>query len=113
MADLGPTQQRYFESVLASLNNLFGRSFLLASAGQPPYPFDPRDPDFALHHDAPDNFGVPQPPTLVFLLAGMFFVLGASLRRRRQSRPRDRKSTRLNSSHLGISYAVFCLKNTT
>src|SRR5258705_8231667 len=24
---------------------------------------------------------------------------------------RDRKSTRLNSSHLGISYAVFCLKN--
>src|SRR5437899_9027262 len=29
----------------------------------------------------------------------------------RRSRCReDRKSTRLNSSHLGISYAVFCLK---
>src|SRR5438045_7567420 len=26
------------------------------------------------------------------------------------SRGPDRKSTRLNSSHLGISYAVFCLK---
>src|SRR5256885_10818052 len=26
------------------------------------------------------------------------------------SRPKDRKSTRLNSSHLVISYAVFCLK---
>src|SRR5947199_10861184 len=26
------------------------------------------------------------------------------------SSDRDRKSTRLNSSHLGISYAVFCLK---
>src|SRR5258705_3276701 len=25
--------------------------------------------------------------------------------------PRDRKSTRLNSSHLGISYAVFCLRS--
>src|SRR5438045_4633931 len=25
----------------------------------------------------------------------------------------DRKSTRLNSSHLGISYAVFCLKKKT
>src|SRR5258707_7103844 len=25
-------------------------------------------------------------------------------------RPRDRKSTRLNSSHANISYAVFCLK---
>src|SRR5262245_65252559 len=28
----------------------------------------------------------------------------------RQRIDRDRKSTRLNSSHLGISYAVFCLK---
>src|SRR6476659_10348200 len=26
---------------------------------------------------------------------------------------RDRKSTRLNSSHLGLSYAVFCLKKKT
>src|SRR5438045_4876149 len=26
------------------------------------------------------------------------------------AREADRKSTRLNSSHLGISYAVFCLK---
>src|SRR5256885_7850077 len=34
----------------------------------------------------------------------------------RVERKRDRKSTRLNSSHLVISYAVFCLKkkkNTT
>src|SRR5262245_62567245 len=29
---------------------------------------------------------------------------------RRQAQDVDRKSTRLNSSHLGISYAVFCLK---
>src|SRR2546426_7860288 len=28
----------------------------------------------------------------------------------RGANPRDRKSTRLNSSHLVISYAVFCLK---
>src|SRR5205814_8003942 len=27
-----------------------------------------------------------------------------------RAKRRDRKSTRLNSSHLGISYAVFCLK---
>src|SRR6266496_5013130 len=32
-------------------------------------------------------------------------------RGRRSARPhRDRKSTRLNSSHVEISYAVFCLK---
>src|SRR5690606_42015799 len=28
----------------------------------------------------------------------------------RRAHPRDRKSTRLNSSHVKISYAVFCLK---
>src|SRR5207248_11176030 len=33
-------------------------------------------------------------------------------RRGRHRRPRDRKSTRLNSSHRTISYAVFCLKKT-
>src|SRR5436190_7420311 len=31
-------------------------------------------------------------------------------RGRRNARRRDRKSTRLNSSHTVISYAVFCLK---
>src|SRR5438874_6811559 len=30
--------------------------------------------------------------------------------KRRIRTPRDRKSTRLNSSHVEISYAVFCLK---
>src|SRR5438874_6154320 len=31
-------------------------------------------------------------------------------RRNRRGASRDRKSTRLNSSHVEISYAVFCLK---
>src|SRR5579864_5602476 len=30
-----------------------------------------------------------------------------------RARTRDRKSTRLNSSHMSISYAVFCLKKKT
>src|SRR5207249_7953002 len=34
----------------------------------------------------------------------------ASRRSSRASSVRDRKSTRLNSSHVSISYAVFCLK---
>src|SRR5256885_8377675 len=50
--------------------------------------------------------------------AGLGFSLTASrcctsttCRRTRQTRiSQDRKSTRLNSSHLVISYAVFCLK---
>src|SRR2546430_12692793 len=32
------------------------------------------------------------------------------LQQRERRRPGDRKSTRLNSSHSQISYAVFCLK---
>src|SRR5688572_31831065 len=36
--------------------------------------------------------------------------LGAVARHGDRARPRDRKSTRLNSSHSQISYAVFCLK---
>src|SRR5205814_6851878 len=35
---------------------------------------------------------------------------GARTARWWSERKQDRKSTRLNSSHLGISYAVFCLK---
>src|SRR5256885_12552696 len=45
-------------------------------------------PDLRRHLDAPGN--VPRP--------------------RARARLQDRKNTRLNSSHLVISYAVFCLK---
>src|SRR3712207_7330449 len=40
-------------------------------------------------------------------------VLEAIKHARRGSFIRDRKSTRLNSSHATISYAVFCLKKKT
>src|SRR5471030_3375528 len=36
--------------------------------------------------------------------------MGCRCRRSSSTFNSDRKSTRLNSSHLGISYAVFCLK---
>src|SRR5262245_64238004 len=40
-----------------------------------------------------------------------FFNLGVQIARALgATHAADRKSTRLNSSHLGISYAVFCLK---
>src|SRR2546422_8373550 len=44
---------------------------------------------------------------------GWLFIVAANMARddaRRAARERDRKSTRLNSSHGYISYAVFCLK---
>src|SRR2546430_9182323 len=56
------------------------------------------------------------PYTTLFRSAGWEVHGAAVLGRRREAdqtpgrRPEDRKSTRLNSSHSQISYAVFCLK---
>src|SRR5205814_7032264 len=64
----------------------------------------------------------PTPPTLLpgsglgaLRLARLWIrfrlrFLWNGMRARGRGRFPDRKSTRLNSSHLGISYAVFCLK---
>src|SRR2546427_7071476 len=43
---------------------------------------------------------------VIVLLTAAFALAAADLR----AQGRDRKSTRLNSSHSQISYAVFCLK---
>src|SRR5437899_7082000 len=43
------------------------------------------------------------------IVGGDVVRLGLALRLARNRVGADRKSTRLNSSHLGISYAVFCL----
>src|SRR3712207_7705759 len=55
-----------------------------------------------------DAWMVGQPP--VIDRAGGLLLLIARRQRRRLGGQRDRKSTRLNSSHANISYAVFCLK---
>src|SRR5437870_11547821 len=46
---------------------------------------------------------------------GVLHYLGDAVLTRAQGNAalRDRKSTRLNSSHVAISYAVFCLKKKT
>src|SRR5256885_11951013 len=51
----------------------------------------------------------PAPSSRYLAQSGPLLRLRAPPRRVRRCR-RDRKSTRLNSSHLVISYAVFCLK---
>src|SRR3712207_8252915 len=48
---------------------------------------------------------------LVTRLDALLFLGQLALQRSRDAL--DRKSTRLNSSHANISYAVFCLKKTT
>src|SRR3712207_8321397 len=56
--------------------------------------------------DAPTVVTRPAPPDR----AARRRRTNATLEALRRWRPGDRKSTRLNSSHANISYAVFCLK---
>src|SRR2546426_8130272 len=51
----------------------------------------------------------PQDPDL-FIVSTPWSVRCTECPRSSSTKYRDRKSTRLNSSHLVISYAVFCLK---
>src|SRR3989454_3109027 len=61
----------------------------------------------SLHDALPISSRRPRSPSPSGLLA---FTLTRSTSSPSVSASRDRKSTRLNSSHLVISYAVFCLK---
>src|SRR5690625_7099618 len=54
-----------------------------------------------------DVLQVPLPRRRFRVVANPPYTIAAELLRR------DRKSTRLNSSHVAISYAVFCLKKKT
>src|SRR5262245_63201040 len=69
------------------------------------------DPDLQGHW--PGNMGVPMQRPVDF--GDRIQLTDVEFARREaqaaaQAKAEDRKSTRLNSSHLGISYAVFCLK---
>src|SRR2546426_8351211 len=54
-----------------------------------------------------------EPPQLHQAHVGPLGHTARHVQRREHGAERDRKSTRLNSSHLVISYAVFCLKKKT
>src|SRR5690554_7379955 len=47
---------------------------------------------------------------IIFSLIGIFFGIKITRKQLEIRKGIDRKSTRLNSSHVRISYAVFCLK---
>src|SRR5215212_8543673 len=70
---------------------------IVASAGRP----------LELAHSSDASTSAPAPS---FTPGALPAVCAPSLWNAPRSFDRDRKSTRLNSSHLGISYAVFCLK---
>src|SRR5207249_10573747 len=101
-----------------------------------PMPFPPRPPLFPyttlFRSLVPSPAGAPQPTTLdgqpldgstaalvfktvadPFGKLSLFRVFGGTVKADSHLYNVDRKSTRLNSSHVSISYAVFCLKKKT
>src|ERR1035441_1031846 len=84
-----------------------GGAVTAAGKGQPVEPGGPPGIEVPLEADLV--------PARVVMAAGRYFAHGAPsavacLDGYPSALRTDRKSTRLNSSHLGISYAVFCLK---
>src|SRR5438045_6906066 len=73
-------------------STLFPYTTLFRSLAEPSKPIDPPITESSSERMSPNRFSV------------------RITSKRRGLVTRDRKSTRLNSSHLGISYAVFCLK---
>src|SRR6266498_845846 len=76
-----------------------------------PYPSDLTDEQWALLEELIPPArpgGCPRKHDMREVLNALFYLTreGCSWR----ALPQDRKSTRLNSSHVRISYAVFCLK---
>src|SRR5205807_10385688 len=95
---------------------LFIFFFFYSSASPQDLPSFPtrRSSDLGFFGAGLEAFGFALPPLRTFapgLPPGLAAVLqrGLSVEPARRF-PTDRKSTRLNSSHLVISYAVFCLK---
>src|SRR5947199_7643818 len=61
-------------------------------------------------HSFPTRRSSDLPAIQTLITVGAIVFLSGRYVERMNGHEEDRKSTRLNSSHLGISYAVFCLK---
>src|SRR3712207_2414892 len=95
---VSPAEDRYLMTVIATASNpRFSVSRVDVDRGGPTYTIDTLGD---LRREHPD--------------AELFFITGADALAQimswRDTDRLDRKSTRLNSSHANISYAVFCLK---
>src|SRR5260221_10605515 len=56
------------------------------------------------------SYQTPSPESWLCFDFVSFCSVGVAVQKLTKSKHKDRKSTRLNSSHTVISYAVFCLK---
>src|SRR5438045_5457098 len=87
-------------SIVAAFSRVLARGHSMWDWDEALFCLGMRDYNVVQHHPHPPGYPL-------FIAAGRFvklFVHSDLLALQ------DRKSTRLNSSHLGISYAVFCLK---
>src|SRR3712207_7566231 len=92
-------------------STLFPYTTLFRSVGLDPALLAGEVADLGL--DAHDVVAQRREPAVEALDLGELRQCAATVRQPVQRRVEDRKSTRLNSSHANISYAVFCLKKKT
>src|SRR5690606_418183 len=71
---------------------------------------DDRALDLRAHHLQVELLPLQEPVRPLTRLVDLFLAVDVFERLQALGRALDRKSTRLNSSHVKISYAVFCLK---
>src|SRR5256885_5873988 len=69
-----------------------------------------KESDIGFEMNEPDSYALEEALRLKEKHGGEVVALSMGPERVKQTIKEDRKSTRLNSSHLVISYAVFCLK---
>src|SRR5688572_30990206 len=105
-----------------SFNTLQGATFLFEDSTKAVVDLHPMPPgtyDVILYdlaqerHRLPSALTVRAGPTATLsdlIVTGRFFNLTPAVAAQKKPGAPDRKSTRLNSSHSQISYAVFCLK---
>src|SRR5690606_40150478 len=75
-----------------------------------PHAVPAAQPHVPVEHTRPPVQALSQPPQCIALVIGSTHAPEHSIRPAGHAQVPDRKSTRLNSSHVKISYAVFCLK---
>src|SRR3712207_8138034 len=89
-------------------STLFPYTTLFRSVDDRAHALDPAVGDVEGHHADQPAVAVEEQRTR--LPVDLRAARGEAARAGAEAQPRDRKSTRLNSSHANISYAVFCLK---
>src|SRR5699024_8559072 len=103
--------QDYMESVMWAFKELYDKGLIYQGFRVLPYSWAEHTPLSNQETRLDDSYRDRQDPTVTVTMPFTGAREGYPATKTWEAHPElDRKSTRLNSSHVSISYAVFCLK---